>query len=72
MINMPIGDFPLPQQGWQCPICKSVMAPSTPMCFNCKPKNQFQSTMKCDHGIPVSLPCVKCNHSGIYMREYQT
>ena len=23
------------QQGWQCPICKRVYAPSVPMCFYC-------------------------------------
>lgn len=22
-------------QGWQCPICKRVYSPSTPMCFYC-------------------------------------
>jgi len=25
------------QQGWQCPVCKSVYSPSTPMCMRCKP-----------------------------------
>lgn len=23
------------QQGWQCPICKRVYSPSTPMCYYC-------------------------------------
>ena len=23
------------EQGWQCPICKRVYAPSVPMCFYC-------------------------------------
>ena len=23
------------QQGWQCPICKTVYSPSTPMCVYC-------------------------------------
>ena len=23
------------QQGWQCPICKTVYSPTTPMCFYC-------------------------------------
>ena len=22
-------------QGWQCPICKRVYSPSTPMCYSC-------------------------------------
>lgn len=31
-INFPVG----PQQGWQCPVCKTVMAPWAPMCLGCK------------------------------------
>jgi len=27
--------FNFPEQGWQCPICKRVYAPSVPMCFYC-------------------------------------
>lgn len=23
------------QQGWQCPICKRVYSPTTPMCYYC-------------------------------------
>lgn len=23
------------QQGWQCPICKRVYSPTTPMCLHC-------------------------------------
>ena len=23
------------QQGWQCPICKRIYSPFTPMCYNC-------------------------------------
>jgi len=23
------------QQGWQCPICRRVYAPNTPMCYYC-------------------------------------
>lgn len=26
------------QQGWQCPVCKSVMAPTQPFCVFCSPK----------------------------------
>ena len=25
------------QQGWQCPICKTVYSPNTPMCYYCNP-----------------------------------
>ena len=25
------------KQGWQCPICKGIMSPNYPTCFNCKP-----------------------------------
>ena len=28
----------LPHQGWQCPVCMMVMSPSSPSCWNCKPK----------------------------------
>ena len=24
------------QQGWQCPICKAVMSPTTSVCVNCR------------------------------------
>jgi hypothetical protein len=24
------------QQGWQCPVCKAVMSPTTSVCVNCK------------------------------------
>jgi uncharacterized OB-fold protein len=27
-------------QGWQCPVCKSVYSPTTPMCFTCPPKTE--------------------------------
>jgi len=27
--------FNYAEQGWQCPICKRVYAPSVPMCFYC-------------------------------------
>lgn len=28
------------QQGWQCPICKTIYSPTTPMCFYCTSKNE--------------------------------
>jgi hypothetical protein len=28
------------QQGWQCPVCKHVFSPSTPVCFYCPPKTE--------------------------------
>jgi hypothetical protein len=24
------------QQGWQCPVCKAVMSPTTSVCVNCR------------------------------------
>ena len=24
------------QQGWQCPVCKAVMSPTTDVCVNCR------------------------------------
>lgn len=31
-------DFIAPQ-GWQCPICKTVYSPNTPVCFYCNPNS---------------------------------
>ena len=32
------------QKGWQCPVCKHVFSPTTPMCYFCpgKPKLNFE------------------------------
>lgn len=27
------------QQGWQCPICKTIYSPNTPVCFYCNPNS---------------------------------
>ena len=35
------------QQGWQCPICKSVYAPSNMICWYCLQKVPFVS-IKCE------------------------
>lgn len=29
---------PPPQMGWVCPLCNSVMSPTVPSCFHCKPQ----------------------------------
>lgn len=37
--GLQVGDpkpIPTSREGWQCPICKSVMAPFMPYCMNCK------------------------------------
>ena len=41
-----IGDYQkiLPQQGWQCPICRRVYSPTTAMCFYCGNGEEFVST----------------------------
>lgn len=31
-------------QGWQCPICKRVYSPMTPMCYYCGGKTETWST----------------------------
>lgn len=28
-------DYSFAPQGWQCPICKRVYSPMTPMCYSC-------------------------------------
>lgn len=35
--------FNTPQQGWQCPLCNRVYAPTTHMCFYCPPKVESAS-----------------------------
>ena len=32
------------QQGWQCPICKRVYSPTTPMCFYCGQESKTVTT----------------------------
>ncbi len=39
MNNLPNDSLPY-QSGWVCPICRMVMAPFAPSCFNCKPKKE--------------------------------
>lgn len=36
-------DFFTPQ-GWQCPICKRVYSPTTPMCYYCGDSNTILRT----------------------------
>ena len=50
MTNLPTGDFPyMPAQGWQCGVCKAVMAPNTPCCFYCKPKETVTTAALTDY-----------------------
>lgn len=45
------------QQGWQCPCCKKVYSPTTPMCFYCAaPVKTGSSTDPCP-GCPVGIIC---------------
>ena len=32
------------QQGWQCPICRRVYSPTTPMCYYCGNEKYTTST----------------------------
>jgi len=45
------------QQGWQCPICKKVYAPSTHMCFYCPPKEQTWTSNNTTSNAP-DIPLV--------------
>ena len=31
-------------QGWQCPICKRIYSPTTPMCYYCGGKQTYATT----------------------------
>lgn len=44
------------QQGWQCPVCKRVYSPSTPMCFFCgKIVNVSMTTGTTDQNMAKSV-----------------
>jgi hypothetical protein len=44
-------DYPMmPQQGWQCPCCKAVYSPSTPMCFRCSGEILTKTTDNTEQG----------------------
>lgn len=44
-------------QGWQCPICKRVYSPTTPLCFYCGGGGQIDVNTKTDGGdYPGGLP----------------
>jgi len=45
MDNWQIPGSIIPAQGWQCPVCKSVYAPNTPMCLQC-PSSERVATHK--------------------------
>ncbi len=38
----------LVQQGWQCPICKRVYSPITPMCYYCGQGSNTSTTTDVD------------------------
>ena len=40
----------MPQQGWQCPICKRVYAPTTEMCYYCPGETQTSTSTKYSTG----------------------
>ena len=42
-------------QGWQCPVCKRVYSPLTPMCFYCGQETETNTTTS------DSLDCWSCN-----------
>lgn len=35
-------------QGWQCPICKRIYSPTTPMCFYCNGETKTITTSNID------------------------
>ena len=44
------------RQGWQCPICKKVYAPQTPMCFSCPEKTETKKFGDGGTGKPPDKP----------------
>ncbi len=56
MTNLPIGDFPnMPLQGWQCPVCKSVMSPMMMTCFRCTSQYQQNTNSEMTRCIVESI-----------------
>jgi len=41
-------DYEFVPQGWQCPVCKKVFSPSTPMCPYCGNMHTFVTTTGMD------------------------
>jgi len=48
---------PFIPQGWQCPVCKRVYSPTTPMCYFC-PEKTVTVTTTAESGKPPSKPQV--------------
>ena len=59
------GDYPVrgfAQQGWQCPICGRVYAPSTPMCYYCGGESKCTTTTEKTITIDgTQIPVIPCN-----------
>lgn len=41
------------QQGWQCPICKRVYSPMTPMCYSCGGEQKTVTSTTSTSGQPI-------------------
>jgi len=52
------------QQGWQCPVCKKVYAPSTPMCFDCPQKESMWITNNTSGQAPDIPPVTATSKEG--------
>lgn len=39
-----MNNIPFIRHGWQCPICKTVYSPDTPVCFYCNPNSNETTT----------------------------
>lgn len=51
-----------PQFGWRCPRCDSVMSPSMPTCWYCRPVEN-RSNLREDHPFPLHLSKKDCAHT---------
>lgn len=48
-------NYSFAQQGWQCPICKRVYSPLTPVCFYCGGESKTWTSTGVEN--PTSLDC---------------
>lgn len=49
------------QKGWQCPICKHVFSPTTPMCYFCPNKTKVKFEFEKDSENTEKKPSMFLN-----------
>lgn len=58
MENSYLPQFPMPQQGWECPKCHRVYSPVTPCCFYCG-NAKIEITVSSEEKMPLKDTLLK-------------